>query len=91
VHLPIDPGPTKQWALSRMHNTRQQAALDNVVHWSGIKSARSPDCDECAALQWETKGASGHRSPARTVRRVRDERLNLCHQHAALWKARDRD
>lgn len=89
--LPFDPGPTRQWTLSRLLNTPEQAARDNVVHWSGIKSAKSPDCDECAAVQWETRGASGARSPARTVRRVRDVKLHLCHQHAALWRARDRD
>lgn len=83
-------GPRRDYELSQLTATDNNLARGDTVRWTGIKSAKAPTCDECAARVWETQGSSRN-SPARTKRVVRNTDLYLCHAHARLWKERDLD
>jgi hypothetical protein len=78
------------YELSQLCAIPQNMARTDLVRWTGVKAAKAPTCDECAARTWETKGAK-RVTVARTKRVVRDSALYLCHAHADLWKARDLD
>lgn len=74
-------------ALSQL--TAREAAGAERVHWRKL-SRHGVTCDECLALQYETKGASTFHGPARIERACKGASLWLCWTHAELWKARDR-
>ena len=59
--------------------------------WTPVKLVRPVSCDECFALQHETRGAAGHRADARFRRTVANGGpvLLLCSRHAASWHERD--
>jgi hypothetical protein len=78
--------------FSRRYSTAEYAAQGNLVHWSTIKN-RGGHCDECVMTFYEAGTPQQGEPPyvARTIRRVRDTRLYLCHTHATAWKDRDRD
>lgn len=59
------------------------------VGWNAFKPRRRADCDECTALQHETKGAYWPRRQARHRRTMGNTRLELCGAHTAAWKDRD--
>lgn len=65
-----------------------------MTRWTQIKLKNPIPCDECAAVQHETDGACGPRADAKSRRTLDLGRggkhvLNLCHQHAQLWRERD--
>ena len=64
-----------------------RARPSDDIRWS--KAAGSAPCDECVALQHETRGAH-RREPARRRRAVvGGPSLLLCQRHADTWGARD--
>lgn len=75
--------------FSRRYSTAEYAARGNLVHWSTIKN-RGGACDECTMVDYEN-GVRERPAAARTIRRVRDTALYLCHGHALEWKTRDRE
>ncbi len=83
-------GPRLDYELSQLTATPDHLARGDTPRWTGVKAAKSPSCDECAALAWETKGAQ-RINPARTKRTIRKHDLYLCNPHASLWRARDLD
>lgn len=77
--------------LSRRYSTDEYAAGGDLVHWSTIKN-QGGSCDECVMDAYEHGVLQRAERPyvARTIRRVRDTRIYLCHPHALEWKDRDR-
>lgn len=61
---------------------------DNIT-WTPRRTTQP--CDECAALQHQTRGAAGPRRPAKHRRTITPDNiaLLLCHNHADAWRARD--
>lgn len=60
----------------------------DTIRWSTVRG--STPCDECGALQYETRGRYRSRRPARHRRTIAGgPDLLLCHSHAAAWHARD--
>jgi hypothetical protein len=89
-HLFDEPARTSP-ELSNL--TRREAAGTGTtalpVHWRKL-NRHGMTCDECLALQYETKGKSNFHGPARIERVCNAASLYLCWTHAELWKARDR-
>lgn len=59
------------------------------VRWARRAPRARADCDECAALQHETKGEYWPRRQVRQRRTMGETRLDLCGAHAAAWRDRD--
>lgn len=80
-------------ALSKHYDTDTYRArptdIDSIT-WRAVPRTPRQPCDECGALQHQTRGASGRPQPARQRRHldgVRD--LLLCVDHSDAWHARD--
>jgi hypothetical protein len=88
--FPEPIGPTL--ALSRLLGAEPGYRLAPGEHarWTRRNTASSVDCEECAALQHELRGAYRPRRRA-TIRRTRPGplHLDLCSAHAELWRERD--
>ena len=62
--------------------------------WANLSTTTIP-CDECFALQHESRGAYGSRHQAKRRRTLPPTRqregtvLNLCRSHAMSWQERD--
>jgi hypothetical protein len=82
---------TPVFALSRRYAGEEyQLRRRTKATWTAIKAAKAAPCDECFALQHESGGTSGPRSPAKHSRTVPGgSRLKLCGAHAELWRTRD--
>lgn len=78
--------PARTFTLSAM--LAREASKGALVTWRKL-TRHDVTCDECLAVQHETSGKSGPRSPARVERRVNAASLYLCWTHANLWKERD--
>lgn len=62
-----------------------------MARWTRIRP-RTLDCQECAHLQHEMRGAYGPRRQAKHRRVVPGfTRLDLCHAHAQAWRERDQN
>jgi hypothetical protein len=85
------PKPEKQTpALSTMFAHGEYRAGPGVkVKWTRRAPRGTADCDECAALQHETRGAFWPRRQVRVRRSVNGTTLELCAAHAVAWKNRD--
>lgn len=64
------------------------------ARYTPLRALRLPPCDECSALQHETRGAYGARARAKytrtlTHRGAPTKPLRLCTQHAQVWRTRD--
>lgn len=59
------------------------------VKWTRRVLHSRADCDECIALQHETRGEYWPRRQVRARRTVDGTTLDLCGAHAAAWKDRD--
>lgn len=57
--------------------------------WTPVR-ASTVDCQECAHLQHERRGAFGPRRQAKWRRKTPDgTRMDLCRGHALAWRTRD--
>lgn len=76
--------------FSHRFSANEYAGQDDLVRWTTIKN-RGSSCDECTMMIYEAGASQTREGPsiARTIRRVRDTTLYLCHAHAQLWKERD--
>lgn len=85
------PQPKKETAsLSQQFAHGEYRAGPGVkVKWTRRAPRTRADCDECAALQHETRGAYWPRRQVRVRRAVHGTTLDLCPLHAAAWKDRD--
>ena len=83
----FDEPPRTPATLS--HITSREATHGAPVQWRKLMR-HNVTCDECLALQYETKGRSTFHGPARIERHHKGTMLYLCWTHAELWKARDR-
>lgn len=76
---------SKGWAHPVRRLTPGQSAK-----WSALKLKGDHPCHECAQRQHETRGAVGPRRQATHRRRHPDGWvLDLCAEHARLWRERD--
>lgn len=78
--------------LSRQFDCERYRALPtDQVTWTAQPRSPRVNCDECGAIQHETRGASGRPNPARHRRRIggAGEYLVLCETHAQAWRDRD--
>jgi hypothetical protein len=58
--------------------------------WTVAKLKTPPSCDECFAVQWESKGAFSPRADVKHRRTFKDgTMLGLCNLHADAWHERD--
>ena len=77
-------------ALSqRFANGEHRAGPGVKVKWARRAPRSRADCDECTALQHETRGEYWPRRQVRVRRTVNGTTLDLCAAHAAAWKDRD--
>lgn len=74
---------------ARFGNGEYRAGPGMKVKWTRKAPRARADCDECAALQHETRGAYGPRRQVRARRAVTGTTLDLCAAHAVAWKSRD--
>lgn len=70
-------------------NGEHRAGPGVKVKWTRRATRSRADCDECTALQHETRGAYWPRRQVRNRRSVNGNTLDLCSAHAAAWKDRD--
>lgn len=78
--------------LSRHYDTdNHRALLTDTITWRAVSRTSRQLCDECGAIQHETRGTSGRPFPARHRRVIAgvDRDLLLCTGHADAWHARD--
>lgn len=79
---------TTQTLSARFDVDAYHARPKDTIRWTATRSGRG--CDECAALQHETRGQYGPRHPARQRRAITGgPDLLLCHTHADAWRTRD--
>lgn len=85
------PAPEKDIPTlsKRFGHGEYRAGPGQKVKWTPKKPRVHTDCEECSALQHETRGAYGPRRQIRTRRAVNGTGLDLCHAHALAWKGRD--
>lgn len=85
------PKPEKETpALSQQFARGEyRAGPDVKVKWTRRVLRGRADCDECIALQHETRGQYWPRRQVRTRRAVHGTTLDLCAAHAVAWKDRD--
>jgi hypothetical protein len=88
----FDPIPVASRTLSAAYGGREYRLEAGRVARFVTYGGRGT-CDECAARQHETRGATpeggGLRAPAKHRRIVGELALLLCHEHAELWRTRD--
>lgn len=78
--------------FSRQFDSERYRALPtDEITWTAQPRSPRATCDECGAIQHETRGASGRPAAARHRRRVggAGEYLLLCETHAEAWRERD--
>lgn len=62
------------------------------ARYAAIKTVNPIPCDECFANQHEARGDCWPRAQAKTRRTIKNRpTLNLCSQHAELWRERDQE
>jgi hypothetical protein len=62
----------------------------DTVKWTRRAAKSRLDCQECAMVQHETRGAYHPRRRAKLRRTTSfGSRLDLCNAHAQAWKTRD--
>lgn len=83
---PVDSAPmSKAFAVMSYRSSPEERPK-----WSAIKVKNPMPCDECAAVQHETKGAYGPRANAKQRRAFKGGPiLRLCTRHANAWHERD--
>lgn len=71
-------------------NPSYRASATEKPKWTPVKVKAPMACDECAAVQHETRGTYGPRANARQRRAfVGGPILRLCTRHANAWRERD--
>ncbi|MFD7045618.1 hypothetical protein [Rhodococcus jostii] len=71
-------------------NPSYRASAQEKPKWTPVKVKAPIPCDECAAVQHETRGRFGPRASARQRRGfVGGPILRLCTRHANAWRERD--
>lgn len=89
---PLFDEPAKaQRQLSKLYSVpAYRGSKNDRPKWTQYKTVRPVPCDECFAMQVETKGACGPRADAKQKRSFTGgPELKLCRTHAALWRERD--
>lgn len=85
-----EPAKAKR-QLSKLYAAAMyRASKTERPRWTQVKLVRPIPCDECFAMQIETKGECGPRADAKQRRAfLGGPVLALCRAHALLWRERD--
>jgi hypothetical protein len=86
------PTPERPQLSARYAHPPWLAGHGDTVRWTRQAATGRADCDECAALQHETRGEFWPRRQVRARRVVNTNpatALRLCGAHTAAWKDRD--
>jgi len=83
------PEPETQYVSLSKSLVSHRLRDGETARWGKLSLKKARPCQECIALQYETKGAFGPRRNAKVSRTVANLHLDLCSAHAQLWSSLD--
>lgn len=86
------PGEEPMRLSKALAGAEYRLVKDEKAKWTDVHLKGYRACQECSAVQHETGGAFGPRRQIKKRRRSPGSpALELCQQHAQLWKTRDEE